>query len=112
MSDSNSHSIEAPKRRFPVWFILLIVVLLGLTFFGDRGLLQIIKANQQLAELEKQLQYLEQVNAELRQEIDALRTDLLTIESLARRELGMVRDNERVYQFPPEEQAAQPFKAE
>jgi cell division protein FtsB len=110
MSDSDTQSIKPSKRRFPIWFILLIIILLGLTFFGERGLLHIWRANQQLADLEKQLQDQEQVNAELRQEIDSLRSDLQTIESLARRELGMVRENERVYQFPPEDQAGQSAK--
>ncbi len=104
MSAENITSNESPKRRFPIWFILLIVVLLGLTFFGDRGILRVWKGNQQMAELEKQIQALEQVNLDLRQEIDSLRNDLHTIESLARRELGMVRADERVYQFPQETQ--------
>jgi cell division protein FtsB len=51
---------------------------------------------------------MEQVNTELRHDIDALRNDLQTIESLARRELGMVRDDERVYQFPHDDQHFQP----
>ena len=96
MSVSNSHSNDSPKRRFPIWFIVLIVILLSLTFFGDRGILHVWRANQQMADLEKQLQNLKKVNTELRQEIDALRNgdDLQAIEALARRELGMVRDSE------------------
>ena len=106
MSVANSHTNESPKRRFPIWFIVLILILLGLTFFGDRGILHVWRANQQMAELEKQLQALQKVNTGLRQEIDALRNgdDLQAIESLARRELGMVRDDERVYQFSPDDQ--------
>ena len=100
----NPDTVESPKRRLPIWFVLLVVVLLGLTFFGDRGILHVWRANQQKAELEQQILELEQVNAELRQEIDALNNDLRTIESLARRELGMVGDNEQVYQFPSEPQ--------
>ena len=108
MSVVNPSTVEAPKRRLPIWFIILVVVMLGLTFFGDRGILHVWKANKQKAELEKQIQTLEQVNAGLRQEIDALNNDLHTIESLARRELGMVRDDEQVYQFLPEKQRFYP----
>lgn len=104
MPDVNSNSVDSPKRRLPIWFIILVVVMLGLTFFGDHGIMHVWKANQQKNDLEQQIQALEQVNAGLRQEIDALRNDLHTIESLARRELGMVRDDEQVYQFPPEKQ--------
>ena len=69
-----------------------------------RKCLHIWRANQQMVELENQILALEQVNTELRQEIDSLKNDLQSIESLARRELGMVRDDEQVYQFPPEGQ--------
>ena len=104
----SSGTIESPKRRLPIWFVILVVVMLGMTFFGDRGILHVWRANQQKAELEKQILALEQVNAELRQEIDSLHNDLRTIESLARRELGMVRDDEQVYQFPQDKQRYQP----
>ena len=108
MPVANPSTDEAPKRRIPIWFIILVVVIFGLTVFGDRGILHVWRANQQKVALEKQIQSLEQVNAGLRQEIDALRNDLRTIESLARRELGMVRDDEQVYQFPPDKQRFQP----
>ncbi len=108
MPVANPSTTETPKRRIPIWFIILVVVFLGLTVFGDRGILHVWRANQQNVELEKQIQALEQVNAGLRQEIDALRNDLKTIESLARRELGMVRNDEQVYQFPPDKQRFHP----
>lgn len=104
MSVSIPTTAESPKRRLPIWFVILIVVMLGMTIFGDRGILHIWRANQQKAALEQQVLALEKVNAELRLEIDSLNNDLQTIESLARRELGMVRDDEQVYQFPPDEQ--------
>ena len=104
----NPGTIESSKRRLPIWFIILVVVMLGLTIFGERGLLHVWRGNQQKAELENKIQVLEQINADLRQEIEALNNDLRTIESLARRELGMVRDDEQVYQFPPDKQ---PYKS-
>lgn len=108
MPVQDSNIAQAPKRRIPIWFIVLVLIMLGLTFFGDRGILHVWKAGKQKTELEKQVAALEQINVELRQEIDALRTDLKTIEALARRELGMVRDDEKVYQFPAEESRQQP----
>lgn len=90
---------EAPKRTIPVWFIMLVVLLLGFAFFGERGVLQVYKAYLQKTELETKISDLEQTNTELRKEIDTLRNDLKTIENIARRELGMVRPDELVYQF-------------
>jgi len=88
-----------PKRAIPIWFVTLVVLLLGFAFFGERGVLQVYKAYLQKTELEAKISNLEQSNAEMRKEIDALRNDLKTIESIARRELGMVRPDELVYQF-------------
>jgi cell division protein FtsB len=56
--------------------------------------------------LKKQIQQLQSMNEGLRHEIGnmkqnvrALRTDLGTVEKVARDELGMIRDGEIVFQF-------------
>jgi cell division protein FtsB len=43
---------------------------------------------------------MEEINSALRQEIKSLRSDRRYIEDIARRELGMVKADELVYQFP------------
>ncbi len=90
---------DVRKRAVPVWFIVLVLLLLGFALFGDRGVLRVYKAYLQKTELEEKIVALEKTNAELRREIDALRNDLKAIEAIARRELGMVRPDEQVYQF-------------
>ena len=94
---------DTPKRVIPPWFILLVLLLLGFALFGDRGVLKVFKAYQQRSELEKKITELEQTNIEQRKEIDSLHHDLKAIENIARRELGMVRPDEQVYQFPSED---------
>ena len=111
---------DAPKRVIPPWFFVLVVLLLGFALFGDRGVIQVYKAYLQKTELEEKIVALEKNNEELRQEIDALRTDLKAIENIARQELGMVRPDEQVYQFhtrpvltpefPPPENSEEPVK--
>ena len=96
---------EAGKRVVPVWFLLLVLLLLGFALFGDRGVLKVFKSYQQKTELEQKISELEDGNAELRREIDALRNDLKAIENIARRELGMVRPDEQVYQFHSDQQS-------
>lgn len=93
------HGNEAPKRPIPIWFIVLVVLLLGFALFGDRGVLKVYKAYLQKTELEQKITDLENSNTELRKEIDALRSDLKAVEKIARRELGMVRPDEQIYQF-------------
>lgn len=96
------HGHDAPKRPIPIWFVVLVVLLLGFALFGDRGVLKVYKAYLQKTELEQKITDLEKSNTELRKEIDALRSDLKAVERIARRELGMVRPDELIYQFHPE----------
>ena len=104
---------DAPKRVIPPWFFILVILLLGFALFGDRGVLKVYKAYLQKTEMEEKITALEKTNQELREEIDALRSDLKAIENIARRELGMVRPDEQIYQFHPEEQPSVPkFPAE
>jgi len=102
MTDPVTGQPEPRRRLIPIWFILLVLIMLGVMFFGDRGLLRVLQTNRQLADLQAQIDELEATNAELRKEIDALNNDLRTIERIARRELGMVRPDEVVFQFPPD----------
>lgn len=92
-------SSPAPKKT-TVWPLLLIVLLLGLALFGDKGILRAIQFARQKGDLQAELQRLEEINDTLRQEIKNLRSDRRYIEDIARRELGMVKEDELVYQFP------------
>lgn len=85
--------------RVPWWVVLILVALIAMALFGDKGVLRALQANREKLELEAQVKALETSNAELRREIEALRNDRRTIENLARKELGMVRDGELIYQF-------------
>ena len=108
MAAEQRHSGENKKRSIPIWFFVLVLFLLGFAIFGDRGVLHVYKTYLQKTELEEKIGELEKTNAELRQEIDALRNDLKVIENIARRELGMVRPDELIYQFHSEEQQQLP----
>ena len=90
----------SPNRKMPVWSLLLIALLLGIALFGEKGILRTLKLSREKAALQEQIEELEATKAELRKEIEALRSDRRYIESIARRELGMVKDDEVVYQFP------------
>ena len=95
------------KRMFliPAAFILFI---LFFTIFGERGLLHINHLSQEKAELQKQADGLKSENDRLRREIEALKTDHRYLESIARRDFGLVKPNEIVYQFPkPDSPTAQ-----
>jgi cell division protein FtsB len=84
-----------------LWPLLLVLLMLGFALFGEKGVLRVIQSGRQKAVLKEEVRRLEEVNSALHKEIDALRSDRRYIENIARRELGMVKQDELIYQFPP-----------
>lgn len=89
----------SPFRRLPIVPIGLAMLLLALLIFGDKGILRGLQASRQKAALLEEVKTLEEANARVRQEIESLSSDPRYIEALARKELGMVKEDELVYQF-------------
>ena len=89
----------------------VIIFILFFTVFGDRGVLRIYHLNSEKREIEKHLETLKSENENLKREIEALRSDRRYLESLARRDFGLVRLNEIIYQFPaPDNKEPSPKK--
>lgn len=100
-------SPESKKQKFHLgvqgrFALLIIVVMLALALFGEKGVLRAYKLSQEKHSLEAEIQSLQENNEALREEINLLRNDLEYLEDVARRDLGMVKDDELVYQFSPE----------
>jgi cell division protein FtsB len=99
MSDKTAPPTVSTSRRLPLWPLGAIAVVFLFALFSNRGVLHILKLKKQQADLRQQLEQVEAVNAGLRKEIASLNTDRHHLERLARSQLGMVRDDEVVYQF-------------
>ena len=99
MNDRTTQSADTNSRRIPWWSFGIVVVVLTFALFGDRGILHLYQQKRQQADLQQQLAEVEEVNAGLRQEIASLSADRRHLERLARSQLGMVREDEVVYQF-------------
>ncbi len=99
MAGGENQSAQTRGGRMKFWSLGLVALVLGLAFFGDRGVLHFIKLSNQKAMIAAELEQVEKQNSGLRQEIAMLRGDRHYIERLARTELGMVRDDELVFQF-------------
>lgn len=95
------------KRLFFVP-LAVIIFILYFTVFGDRGLLRINHLHRDLDDTQKRLSELKEENDQLKREIAALQSDRRYLESIARRDFGLVRSNEVVYQFPPQARSAVP----
>jgi cell division protein FtsB len=98
--------------------IVLIVVgvamgcLLLLVVFGDNGLLELRRLNTTHADLVEVNNGLTQANVHLNRAIDRLQHDPAFVEALARRELGMIRSDELIFQFKSGNLNPMPLKSE
>ncbi|MBJ6800230.1 FtsB family cell division protein [Geomonas propionica] len=89
------------QKRFFLVPAAVIIFILCFTVFGDRGLLRINHLHRDLDETQKRLNELKEENDQLKREIAALQSDRRYLESIARRDFGLVRGNEVIYQFTP-----------
>ena len=92
-SAASVHGIEH------VGFLLCITFILYFTVFGERGLLRIYHLNREKKDIQQRVDSLRNDNLRLVREIDALKNDRRYLESIARRDFGLVRQNEVIYQF-------------
>jgi cell division protein FtsB len=76
-----------------------ILFILFFTVFGERGLLRIYHLSLETKEMQKRAEELKAENEKLKREIEALKTDRRYLESIARKDFGLVRKNEIIYQF-------------
>lgn len=94
-------------KRFLLLPALAALFILYFTVFGERGLLRINHLRRDREEMQKRLDVLKGENEKLKREIEALRSDRRYLESIARRDFGLVRSNEVIYQFSPQDKGAQ-----
>lgn len=76
-----------------------LAFILFFTVFGDKGLLRIYELRQDKVKIEKRLTEIRTENENLKREVVALQSDRRYIERIARKDLGLVRSNEVIYQF-------------
>jgi cell division protein FtsB len=77
-----------------------IAFILFFTVFGDKGLLRIYELRHDKTRIDTRLSEAKIENDKIRLEIVALKTDRRYLESIARKDFGLVRSNEVIYQFP------------
>jgi cell division protein FtsB len=95
------------QRRLYIIPVVAVAFILYFTIFGDRGLLRIYHLNREKQEVQRRLDTLKGENLKLTREVDALKNDRRYLESIARRDFGMVRKNEIIYQFPQQKKPEQ-----
>jgi cell division protein FtsL len=88
------------KKKHLLLLILIPLLILGvLTFFGEKGILQLFRLKKEVVQIKERNTKLEEENQKLREEVKRLQKDKRYIEEIARKELGMVKEGEIIYQF-------------
>ena len=97
--------------RQKIWLLLAILGLFSLLLFimfSDNGLSDLFKLRSQRDQLIQENMRLKRENLTLYRTIDRLKNDLTYIESIARRELGMIRNGEVILKPKPPVQDQKP----
>jgi cell division protein FtsL len=87
------------KKRLLLLIISVILILGFLTFFGDKGILHLLRLQKELVRIKEMNIKMEEENRRLREEVRRLQHEKRYIEEIARKELGMVKEGEIIYQF-------------
>jgi cell division protein FtsB len=85
------------QSRSLVLLLIFFLFILVLAFvFGDRGIIEIIKARKEIRALQRTIETLELEKQKLAKEIDMLRKTPLALEKKAREKLWLMKKNEKV----------------
>jgi len=84
------------SRSFLAIMALFILVVLMAFFFGDSGIVPILKTRQKVAQMTAQIAGLEKERDRLAREVQGLEKDPLSLERKAREELWLMKKNEVV----------------
>ena len=88
--------------RYTLATIVLILALVAWIGFGERGFIHLYRMEKERQNYLEKISELEQTNKELMNQIRRMREDRDYIETVARRELGLVKENELIIKFNPE----------
>ncbi len=89
------------RERLGVALVLLLAV--GLAVFGVRESVRVWRMRQELQTLQRDVLDMSARQKRLEEQAERLRNDPGYIEKLAREEMGMVREGDRVLKFPSQQ---------
>lgn len=98
---NNQHQ-STPLQQVWLRRAVVLFILLGgawLVFAPGNGLLSLYSQRRELQTLQAERDHLIQENNHLQAEIDKMKNDPAHLEEVARRNFGLLKPNERVYDF-------------
>ncbi len=80
-----------------------LLVFLWIVFAPSRGIMDMLQAQKKLEKIQAKNKELEEENKALQEEMDRLQSDPAYLEEKARKDFGMLKENEVLYIFKKKE---------
>ena len=98
------------RKGFSILLIGLILLVWYFAFFGEKGVIKIIRLRRERDRIIADVSRMQEENKRLQEEIRRLREDSRYLESVARRDLGLIKENEILFIFEDKEAAQEEEK--
>lgn len=86
-------------KKTAVRSILIVVLTLGVVYLFAREISEVRFLREENEKIEKKIEQLEIGSKELEVKIKTIKNDKRYIEKIAREELGMIKEGDKVYRF-------------
>jgi cell division protein FtsB len=90
------------RKGVPILLIGFILVVWYFALFGEKGVIKIIRLKRERDRIISDVSRMQEENKRLQGEIRRLREDSRYLESVARRDLGLIKENEILFIFEDE----------
>jgi cell division protein FtsB len=105
-SNQRREALVARQKRHGKFYLIGAGLLLSYFtysfFFDTMGFMKYLTMKRTQTQIAEDIRDLQEKNARLRKDIDAVKHDPTTLERLARERLGLVRKDETVFLFVPD----------
>jgi len=91
---------DTDRKKVLLYSVLIVAVVGAWSVFGPYGVLKYYGVAKELNAVLAQNEQLREANTALRQEINKLKHDPVYLEDVARRQFGLIKKNEVIYEFP------------
>jgi cell division protein FtsB len=98
------------RKGLAILLIGLIILVWYFALFGEKGVIKIIRLKQERDRIIADVNRMQEENKRLQEEIRRLREDSRYLESVARRDLGLIKENEILFIFEEKEAAKEDGK--
>ena len=104
--NQRQEALQARQKRRWRFYVISGVLLLGYFtysfFFDTMGLMKYLNMKRTQSQIADEIKTIEEENARLRKDVQAIKHDPATVEGLARDRLGMVQNGETVFLVVPD----------